>query len=147
MDRKTTASKFSTSHPNVLLSRTMTQPLKEALYTAIRLPNFLNESSFNTRLFQRLCQDMESDCERLLFLTAVRWLSKGDILSRLVNLLLKVTQFLEERNKRNLEVAIYDDDFQCRLAFLADLFSHWNELNRKLHGADSDINENLQYIK
>ncbi|XP_066963197.1 protein FAM200C-like [Macrobrachium rosenbergii] len=61
------------------------------------------------------------------------------MLNRLVHLLPEVTQFLEERNKGDLKAAISDEAFQCRLALLADMFSHLNELNRKLQGADSDI--------
>ncbi|XP_076069775.1 protein FAM200C-like [Oratosquilla oratoria] len=53
--------------------------------------------------------------------------------------LVEVTQFLEQRNKGDLKAAVSDEVFQCRLAFLADMFSHLNELNRKLQGVDSDI--------
>ena len=126
-------------HREVLASRTMTQPLKETLDTVIRLVNFVKASALNCRLFRRLCQDLESDYERLVFHTAVRWLSKGDMLNRLVHLLPEDTQFLQERNKDDLKAAVSDETFQCRLAFLADMFSHLNELNCKLQGADSDI--------
>ena len=117
-------------HPEALASRTMTQPLKVALETAIGLVNFVKASALNTRLFRRLCLDMESDYEGLLFHTTVRWLSKGDMLNRLVHLLPKVAQFLQEMNKGDLKVAVSDEAFQCRLAFLADMFNHLNELNR-----------------
>lgn len=46
---------------------------------------------------------------------------------------------LPERNKNDLKATVSDEAFQCRLAFLADMSSHLNELNRKLQGADSDI--------
>ena len=82
---------------------------------------------------------MESVYERLVFHTVVRWLWKGDMLNRLVHLLPEVTQFLQERNKDDLKAAVSDEKFQCRLAFLADMFSYLNELNCKLQGADSDI--------
>ena len=82
-------------HREALTSRTMTQPLKEALDTAIKLVKFVKASALNTRLFRRLCQDMKSDFEGLLFHTDVHRLSKGDILNRLVHLLPEVTQFLE----------------------------------------------------
>ena len=61
------------------------------------------------------------------------------MLNRLVNLLPEVTQFLQERNKDDQKAAVSDETFQCRLAFHADMFSHLNELNCKLQGADSDI--------
>ena len=61
------------------------------------------------------------------------------MLNRLVHLLPEVTQFLQERNKDDLKAAVSDETFQCRLEFLADMFSHLNELNCKIQGADSDI--------
>ena len=45
----------------------------------------------------------------------------------------------EERNKGDLKAAVSNEAFQCRLAFLADMFGHLNELNHKLQGTDSDI--------
>ena len=126
-------------HREALASRTMTQPLNETLDTAIILVNFVKASALNFRLFRRLCQDLESDYERLMFHTDVRWLSKGHMLNRLVHLLPEVTQFLQERNKDDMKAAVSDETFQCRLAFLADMFSHLNELSCKLQGADSDI--------
>ena len=48
-------------HREALASRTMTQPLKETLDTAIRLMNFVKASALNYRLFRRLCQFLESD--------------------------------------------------------------------------------------
>ena len=61
------------------------------------------------------------------------------MLNRPVHLLPEVTKFLQERNKDDLKAAVSDETFQCRLAFLADIFSHLNELSCKLQGADSDI--------
>lgn len=63
-------------HREALASRTMTQPLKETMETVVRLVYFVKASALSCRLFRRLCQDMESDYEGLLFHTAVRWLSK-----------------------------------------------------------------------
>ena len=126
-------------HREALASRTMTQQLKETLDAAIRLVNFVKANALNCRLFRRLCQDLESDYKRLVFHTAVRWLSKGDMLNRLVHLLPEATPFLQERNKDDLKAAVSDETFQCRLAFLVDMFSHLNEPNCMLQGADSDI--------
>ena len=90
-------------HREALASRTMTQLLKEALETAIKLVNFVKASALNTRLFRRLCQDMESDYEGLLFHTAVRWLSKGDMLNRLVHLLPEVYTTFGRKEQRRSE--------------------------------------------
>ena len=78
-------------HREALASRTMTQSLE----TAIVLVNFVKASALNTQLFQRLCQDVECDYKGLQFHTAIRWLSKGDMLNQLLHSLPEVTEFLE----------------------------------------------------
>ena len=93
----------------------------------------------NTRLFRKLCQDMESEHQNLVYHTSVRWLSKGNMLNRLVLLLQEVIEFLEIQKKRQLKSIIIDSIFQKRLAYLADVFGDLNELNRKLQGMDPNI--------
>ena len=68
------------------------------------------------------------DYEVLLFHIAVHWLPKGDFLNWFVQLLSEVSQCLGKRNKGDLKAAVFDKAFQCRLAFLVDMFSHLNKL-------------------
>lgn len=126
-------------HREALASRTMPEELKQTLDSAIKILNYIKASALNTRLFRRLCQDMESEHQNLVYHTSVRWLSKGNMLNRLVILLQEVIEFLEIQNKRELKSIITDSIFQMRLAYLADIFGHLNELNRKLQGMDSNI--------
>ncbi|XP_068222231.1 protein FAM200A-like [Palaemon carinicauda] len=42
----------------------------------IKIVNHIQYSALNTRLFMKLCQDLETEHETLLFHTNVRWLSK-----------------------------------------------------------------------
>ena len=48
--------------------------------------NFVKGSALNTHLFKRLCQDMDAAHETLIFHTAVRWLSKGNVAQRVLEL-------------------------------------------------------------
>ena len=77
---------------------------------------------------------MGAEYKSLLFYTSVRWLSKVDMLIRLVRLLPEVTELIEIQHKKELKAVISNLKFQNRLAFLADMFCHLNELNRKLQG-------------
>ena len=43
--------------------------------------NFIKAGSLHTRQFKELCKDMNAMHEILLFHTAVRWLSKGNVLN------------------------------------------------------------------
>ncbi|XP_066963947.1 zinc finger BED domain-containing protein 5-like [Macrobrachium rosenbergii] len=63
-------------HREALASKTLPAPLKDTLETVIRIVNYIKEGALNTRLFRRLCQDMDSAHQDDLFYTSVCWLSK-----------------------------------------------------------------------
>ena len=67
------------------------------------------------------------------------WLSKGNMLIQLARLLPEANEFLEIQHKNKMKTDISDAMFQKRLTFLADTFTHLNELNRKLQGAGAKI--------
>ena len=73
-------------HREALASKTLPAPLKATLETVIRIVNHIKGGALNTRLFRRLCQDMDSAHQDLLFYTSVRWLSKGNVLARVFEL-------------------------------------------------------------
>ena len=126
-------------HREALASRTMPQSLKQTLDYAIKVVNYIKSSALNARLFGKLCHDLGAEYESLLFHTSVRWLSRGNMLIRLVRLLPEVIEFLEIQHKQELKTNISDAMFQIRLAYLADMFSHLNSLNLKLQGVDVNI--------
>ena len=126
-------------HREALASRTMPPSLKQTLDYAIKVVNYIKSSALNARLFEKLCHDLGAEYESLLFHTSVRWLSRGNMLIRLVRLLPEVIEFLEIQHKQELKTNISDAMFQIRLAFLADMFSHLNILNLKLQGVDINI--------
>ena len=126
-------------HREDLAARPVSQPLKEALDCAIKVVNYIKASALNTRLFRKLCQDMDAEYDSLLFHTSVCWLSKGNMLIRLARLLPEVIEFLKIQHKQELKTDIADIMFQNRLAFLADIFSHFNELNSNLQGVGTNI--------
>ena len=81
---------------------------------------------------------MDAEYDSLLYHTSVRRLSKGNRLIRLVRLFPEVSEFLDIQHKNKMKTDISDAIFQKRLAFLADMFTHLNELNRKLQGAGAN---------
>ena len=66
-------------HRQALTSKTLPQVLKETLDTVIRTVNFVKTSALNSRLFKKLCHDMDYVHEMLLFYTQIPWLSKGNV--------------------------------------------------------------------
>lgn len=103
-------------HRHALACKTLPTQLKEVMDTAVQAVNFIRARALNHRLFKILCQEMGSDHEVLLFHTEVRWLSRGQVLTRVVELRNEVAIFLRER-KNNLCEQFEDPSFILSLAY------------------------------
>ena len=73
-------------HRHALASQTLSLTLKEVLSTSVKVVNFVRARALNHRIFKKLCQEMVAQQEVLLYHTEVRWLSKGQVLTRLMEL-------------------------------------------------------------
>lgn len=98
-----------------------------------------------------MCQDMDATHQDLLFYTAVRWLSKGNLLARVFELREEVETFLmsQEKGKRTeAQLSSFNQPaFKLRLAFLADIFEALNVLNKKLQGRETNIVDHTDALK
>ena len=70
-------------HRHALASKTLPTILREVLSTAVKVVNFIRTRALNHRVFKRFCHEMGAEYEVLLHHTEVRWLSRGQILTRL----------------------------------------------------------------
>ena len=82
---------------------------------------------------------MGSEHQSLLYYTSERWLLRGKVLARLFELQNEVKQFLLNQNKRELYQHLKDDHWIAKLAYMADIFDHMNELNIKMQGVNQSI--------
>ena len=114
-------------HKGALVSKTIPKRLHEPLSVVIKVVNYMKSSAFNTRLFSKLCKEMDANHTALLYhtlsiiycITQVRWLSKGNMLSRIFELR-EVKLFLVAKQKNDLLLAFGGDEFSMYLAYLAD---------------------------
>ncbi|XP_046861512.1 protein ZBED8-like [Xenia sp. Carnegie-2017] len=83
-------------HRHALASKTLSPALKEILSVSVKIVNFVRARALNNRIFKRLCQEMGAQHEVLLYHTEVRWLSRGQVLKRLMELRKEVSFFLRE---------------------------------------------------
>uniref|UniRef100_A0A2S2PYP3 Transposon-derived Buster3 transposase-like protein n=1 Tax=Sipha flava TaxID=143950 RepID=A0A2S2PYP3_9HEMI len=125
-------------HRQALASKTLPEELQYTLKQAIKLVNIIKTSALNTRIFKKICSDLDSEYETLLFHTEVRWLSKDNMLARLFSLKEEVAMFLTEKKNDNLLKFIYDHKFKIYLAYLVDIFEHLNKLNLQLEGSGNN---------
>ena len=132
-------------HRHVLASKTLSTTLKEILCTSVKVVNFFRARALNHRIFKKLCRETGAQHEVLLYHTEVRWLSKGQVLKRLIKLRKEVSFF---KGKTSLHSLQFDcKKFLCGLAYLADVFSHLNEVNLSTQGPDltiMDVTKRLQ---
>ncbi|XP_026821623.1 zinc finger BED domain-containing protein 5-like [Rhopalosiphum maidis] len=119
-------------HREVLVSKHMPDNLKNVLNTSVKIVNFIKTRPLQSRLFEKLCEEMGNSHRSLLLHTEVRWLSRGKVLTRLVELREEVALFLKE--KTDLAQFLYNEEFILKLTYLADIFSKLNELNLYLQG-------------
>lgn len=127
-------------HREALASKTLPNNMRLILQKLIKMVNYIKKSALNTRVFRLLCQDMNSSHINLLFYTAVRWLSKGNVIARVFELLNELQIYFTSQGK-NAEHLLNEinDNFKENVAYLADIFEALNFLNLQLQGRDTTI--------
>ena len=87
-------------HQEALSSKTVLIAIKDKLTTFIEAVNYVKASFVNTKLFTKLCKEINSNYETLHFHTSVWWLSKFEQLARMYEITNKLMLFFEAiRNK------------------------------------------------
>ena len=128
-------------HKQALASKTLPQNFNWQLQSIIK------GSALNTRLFRKLCDTMEAKRCDLLFYTQLRWLSKGNMVKRVFELLEELKTLLKDHGKHDLLADFNEEGFPERLAYLADIFEALNDLKRKMQGKELNIIHHVDAIK
>ncbi|XP_066465575.1 zinc finger BED domain-containing protein 5-like [Tiliqua scincoides] len=123
-------------HREVLVSKSMSENLKNVLNTSIKIVNFIKSKSLQPRLFEKLCEEMGSTHTSLFLHTEARWLSRGKVLTRVVELREEIAMLLDD--KSDLAKWLRNKEFVLVLSYLADIFSKLNELNLYLQVTEGD---------
>ena len=129
-------------HREALASKTLPRGLQDVLHVTIKIVNFVESSSLHTRLFRKLCKDMESEHKNLLYYTNVRWLSKGNVLSRVFELRDELKIYLND-TKPELAFQFTNAKFIACLAYMVDIFHSLNILNLKMQEKEKNIIQNM----
>uniref|UniRef100_A0A2S2Q132 Zinc finger BED domain-containing protein 5 n=1 Tax=Sipha flava TaxID=143950 RepID=A0A2S2Q132_9HEMI len=111
-------------HREALVSKSLSDDFRSVLNTSVKIVNYIKAKPLQSRLFEKLCEEMGSNHKLLLLHSEVRWLSRGKVLTRLVELREEVTYYLDE--KTDYIKFLCDEKFILKLTYLADIFSKLN---------------------
>ncbi len=103
----------------------------------VKLINSIRAKALQHHLFKALFVELDAAYGDLLLHADVRWLSRGKVLQRFVDLLPEIKTFLFARNEDHKELS--DDVWLLDLGFLTDLTAKLNSLNNELHGEDRHL--------
>jgi hypothetical protein len=128
-------------HREALAVKKMSTELKTVLDELVKIVNYIKSRPLNSRIFTKLCQEMGSEHEQLFLHTEVRWLSRGNVLTRFFKLADEVRILLCDGKHKNfiLREKLNDFSWLCKITYLTDLFTHLNVLNMKLQETDTNI--------
>ena len=101
----------------------------------VKTVNFIKAKPLKARLFLRLCDELGTEHNILLFYCNSRWLFKGKVFLRVYELRNEISIFLKEENHA-LASVFEDEIFLTQLAYLCDIFEKLNRLNLSLQEKD-----------
>lgn len=73
-------------HRQALASKSLPDAFNDVLNNVVRVVNSIKGEALQTRLFRKICEDISPLHRNLLYLTEVRWLSRGKVLARVLEL-------------------------------------------------------------
>ena len=124
---------FSTER--LFAQKKMSQELHKVLNSVVKCVNLIKARPLNPRIFSCLCSDMDADHQTLLLHSEVQWLSRGLVLKRVCDLRDEIVIFLRQQNFVALAEMFSREDFNVKIAYLADIFDFLNCLNLSKQGA------------
>ncbi|XP_063813110.1 SCAN domain-containing protein 3-like [Pseudophryne corroboree] len=125
-------------HREALASKHLSPPLNAVMESVLKVVNFIKTRPQKARFFRQMCEDMGSEYTSLLYYCSSRWLSRGNVLSRVFKLHQELYSFLVEE-KHECANNCLDTVFLSKLAYLCDIFDKLNALNLSLQGNNTHI--------
>ena len=118
---KNSSSDHCILHTYALVTKMISASLKTALDEAVQIINFSKTRPLQSRIFKALCEDMGSHHTTLLLHTEVRWLSRGNVIVRMVELKKELLFYFLD-HKFRLSDRLRNSIWLSKVAYLVDFF-------------------------
>ena len=126
-------------HREVLPLKSLGDELKKVFDDDIKMVNFIKQKSVHPGMFKRPCENLNKEHINLLLRTEIRSLSRGTVLNRIFELKDKLQEYFQRSNKQVFAKCFEGKKWPQRLAYLADIFHHMNQLNKLLQGTRENV--------
>ncbi|XP_065654732.1 zinc finger BED domain-containing protein 5-like [Hydra vulgaris] len=121
-------------HRESLVSKTLPVALKPVLDKDVNMVNFIKARPLKIGVFKNLCISMEAKYESLLLHTEVRWLPRGKVSRRFLELKDELMTFFQKENMDDFVEYLQNDIWCAKLTYLADIFDNLKCVNSSLKG-------------
>ena len=125
-------------HREALVAREQSPELGATVEIVTKVINFIKTRPSKSRVFEKLCAEMNAEHRSLLFYCSSRWLSLGKSFEQVYELLDELHTFLQQE-KNQLADYLAENEFLLKLAYLCDIFAKLNKLNLSMQGADGNM--------
>ena len=112
-------------HRDPLIGKTIGVDLKMVLDQAVKIVNYVTTQ---ITYFAKLCKSMVSAQINLIQHTEVRWLTRGNVLSRIYELREEMLIFFIQDDRMEYSSSLSNESWCSKLAYLADIFQHFNSI-------------------
>ncbi|CAI5692330.1 protein ZBED8-like [Oreochromis niloticus] len=133
-------------HRHALATKTLPPKMAEVLKTVVECVNYVRNSALRHRIFSELCKEMGSEFEVLLYHSNVQWLSRGQVLNRVLAMRVELALFLQDHQHCHAD-CFKNPEFILILAYMADIFAALNHLNQQMQGGGVNIIEAEEHLK
>ena len=106
---------------------------------AVKMVNYVRQRPLKSRIFAKLCKSMDSAHINLIQHTEVRWLSRGNVLSRVYELREEMLIFFIQDDRMEYSSLLSNESWCSKLAYLADIFQHLNKFNTNMQGRAANV--------
>jgi hypothetical protein len=106
---------------------------------ATKVINFVKQRAVHSKMFKKLCENLNRQHVNLLLYTEILWLSRGRVLNRAFVLKGGLQDYFQENSRPDFAECFEDEKWPEKLAYLAHIFHHMNQLNKSLQGPRENV--------